>query len=419
MKTFLILGAGTAGTLMAHTMTKKLDPHDWQVIVVDRDEKHYYQAGYIFIPFGMYKPESVIKDKKSFLPKKVKVIWSDIHMIEPDKNQVTLVRDKQVIHYDELVVATGVDIRPDQTEGMLGGGWQKNIFDFYTFDGSVKLAQALKDFKGGNLVINVTEMPVKCPVAPLEFVFLADWYLRKRGLRAKTELIYSTPLPDAFTKPSANAKLSDMFRKRDIHLEAEYAIGSVDAARNMISSYDGREIAYDLLVTVPTNMGIEAIERSGIGDDLNYIQVDKGTLQSRRWPNVWAVGDTNNILASKAGSVAHFQHEVVAKNILDHIAGKSLEEQFDGHSLCFIESGYGKAVLIDFNYDQEPVEGTYPLPGLGPFRLLNETYLNHWGKLVFKEMYWAMMYGIKVPLPSKMSTAGKKISSHNRQGEAA
>lgn len=410
MKTFLILGAGTAGTMMARTMAKKLDSHEWQVIVVDRDEKHYYQPGFLFIPFGVYKPSDVVKQKTSFLPRNVKVIWSDIDTIEPDKNRVTLVMGKQVIQYDELVIATGVEIRPDQTEGMLGGGWQKNIFDFYTFEGSVKLAEALKNFKGGNLVVNITEMPVKCPVAPLEFIFLADWYLRQRGIRNKTELIYSTPLPDAFTKPRANAKLGDMFKKRDIHLEAEYAIGSVDAGRNTIASFDGRKISYDLLVSVPTNMGVEAIERSGIGDDLNYIQVDKGTLQSKRWPNVWGVGDANNIPASKAGSVTHFQHEIVTANILAHLAGQESHEIFDGHSLCYIESGNGKAVLIDFNYDHEPVEGTYPVPGIGPFKLLKETVINHWGKLIFKPMYWAMMHGINVPLPSKMSTAGKNYN---------
>jgi len=409
MKTFLILGAGTAGTLMARTMARKLDLREWKIIIVDRDEKHYYQPGFLFIPFGMYKPSDVVKTKTSFLPRHVEVIWSDIEKIEPEENRVTLTRGKQVIQYDELVIATGVEIRPDQTEGMLGAGWQKNIFDFYTYAGSVKLAEALKRFEGGRLVVNITEMPVKCPVAPLEFIFLADWYLRKRGIRNKTELIYSTPLPDAFTKPRANAKLGDMFKLRGITLEAEYAIGSVDAGKNIISSYDGREIPYDLLVSVPTNMGVEAIERSGIGDDLNYIQVDKGTLQSKRWPNVWGVGDANNIPASKAGSVTHFQHELVAANILAHIAGKTPEEIFDGHSLCYIESGRGKAILIDFNYDYEPVEGTYPIPGIGPFQLLKETTINHWGKLIFKPMYWGMMKGINVPLPSKMSKAGKKL----------
>ncbi len=212
MKTFLILGAGTAGTLMASTMARKLDPHDWKIIVIDRDEKHYYQPGFLFIPFGIYQPSDVVKEKTSFLPRRVEVIWSDIEKIEPDENRVTITKGKQVIHYDELVIATGVEIRPDQTEGMLGAGWQRNIFDFYTFEGSVKLAEALKRFEGGRLVVNITEMPVKCPVAPLEFIFLADAYLRKRGIRNKTELIYSTPLPDAFTKPRANAKLGDMFK---------------------------------------------------------------------------------------------------------------------------------------------------------------------------------------------------------------
>ena len=409
MKTFLILGAGAGGTLMARTMAKKLDRDQWKIIVVDKDKQHYYQPGYLFIPFGIYKPSDVYMAKSKLLPSNIEVIWSDIEQIDPDNNRVVLTEGSQVINYDLLVIATGVDIRPDQTEGLDGDGWYQNIFDFYTFEGSKKLAEALKRFNGGRLVINMTEMPVKCPVAPLEFVFLADWYLRKRGIRNKTDLIYSTPLPDAFTKPRANAVLGDMFTKRGIELVPDYAIGSVDSSRNVITSFDDKELAYDLLVSVPTNMGIKAIEDSGIGDDLNYIEVDKFTLQSDRWPNVFAVGDTTNIPASKAGSVAHFQHETAAHNILNYLQGKPLDEHFDGHSLCYIESGYGKAILIDFNYEVEPVQGTYPVPGVGPFSLLKETYINHWGKMVFKYMYWAMMMGVHIPLPSKMTTAGKKL----------
>jgi len=409
MKTFLILGAGTAGTLMARSMVKTLDPQEWKVVVVDRDRAHYYQPGFLFIPFGIYKPSDVIKPKTNYLPRQVEMIWSDIELVEPAENRVTLTEGKRVIHYDELVIATGVDIRPDQTEGLDGAGWRQNIFDFYTYEGSVKLAEALKRFDGGRVVINISEMPVKCPVAPLEFVFLADDYFRRRGIRNKVDLIYSTPLPDAFTKPRANATLGPMFEKRGIQLEADFAIGDVDASANAIHSYDGREIGYDLLVSIPTNMGAEYIERSGIGDDLNYIPVDKFTMQSKQWPNVWAVGDTTNLPASKAGSVAHFQHEIAVHNILAHIKGQPVDDKFDGHSLCYIESGAGKAILIDFNYDLEPVPGTYPVPGIGPFQLLKETTFNHWGKLIFRPMYWAMMSGINVPLPSKMSTAGKKI----------
>jgi sulfide:quinone oxidoreductase len=408
MKNFVILGAGTAGTLMARSMARKLDRREWNVIVVDKDRAHYYQPGFLFIPFGTYKPSDVILPKTSFIPRNVEMVWSDIELIEPAENRVTLTEGKRVIHYDELVIATGVEIRPDQTEG-LEAGWGKNIFDFYTYEGSVKLAEALKHFNGGRLVINLSEMPVKCPVAPLEFIFLADWYFRQRGIRDKVELVYSTPLPDAFTKPRANAQLGDMFAKRGLVLEKDFAIMEADSDKGLIRSYDGREIPFDLLVSVPTNMGAEVIERSGMGDDLNYVPVDKFTLQSKQWENVWAVGDATNIPASKAGSVAHFQHEIAVENILAHIHGEPPHAQFDGHSLCYIESGKSKAILIDFNYDVEPVPGTYPVPGIGPFQLLKETTINHWGKLIFRPMYWAMMLGINVPLPSKMSKAGKQL----------
>ena len=408
MKTFLILGAGTAGTLMARSMARKLDRREWNIIVVDKDQTHYYQAGFIHIPFGMLKPASVIQPKKSFIPRSVELIFSDIELIEPAENRVTLTAGKRVIHYDELVIATGVEIRPDQTEG-LEAGWGKNIHDFYTYEGSVRLQEELKRFQGGRLVVSVSEMPVKCPVAPLEFIFLADWYFRQRGIRNKVELVFTTPLPGAFTRARANATLGDMFEKRGLGFEGEFSIMEADANKGILRSYDGREVGFDLLVSIPTNMGAEVIERSGMGDDLNYVPVDKFTLQSKQWENVWAVGDATNIPASKAGSVAHFQHETAAENVLAHIHGETPHAQFDGHSLCYIESGSHKAILIDFNYDVEPVEGTYPVPGIGPFQLLKETTINHWGKLIFRPMYWAMMLGINIPLPSKMSMAGKKF----------
>lgn len=409
MKTFLILGAGSAGTMMVRTMSRKLDPQEWKIIVVDRDKAHYYQPGFLFIPFGIYKPSDAVQPKTSFIPRNVEMVWSDIERIEPDENRVTLTEGKRVIHYDELVIATGCEIRPDQVGGMNGAGWYQNVFDFYTYEGSVALAKAMERFQGGKLVVHITEMPVKCPVAPLEFVLLADDYLRKKGLRTKTELIYATPLSDAFTKPRANKVLGNMFKERGISLVTDFAASEVDSSRNVIASYGGQELNYDLLVTVPTNMGVEAVERSGIGDDLNYIPTDKFTLQSKQWQNVWVLGDANNIPASKAGSVVHFQQEIAAENILNHIAGKPLTAQFDGHSLCYIESGKSKAILIDFNYDVEPVPGTYPIPGIGPFSLLKETWINHMGKLAFRYMYWMMLKGINIPLPSRMNTAGKDL----------
>jgi sulfide:quinone oxidoreductase len=408
MKTLLVLGAGTAGTMIARKMAAKLDSHDWKVILVDRDEQHYYQPGFLFVPFGLYKPEDVVKPKRKFIPSNVQFIISDVELIEPDHNRMTLTRDNRVIHYDYLVIATGSDIHPEQTEGLQDGGWRQNIFDFYTYDGAAALAKFLKNWKGGQLVMNVVENPIKCPVAPLEFLFLADGYFKRRGMRNKVELIYATPLPGAFTKPVASKALGDMLASKNIHVEPDYNTGEVDAGKNILRSYDERELCYDLLVTVPTNMGSEIIARSGMGDELNFVPTDKYTLQSKGWENVWVMGDANNIPASKAGSVIHFQMETVIENMLAHMAAKELHGRFDGHSLCYVETGSGKAVLIDFSYDTEPLPGSYPVPGIGPFALLRESTFNHWGKLAFRYMYWdLMMRGIEVPLPSQFSMAGK------------
>ena len=407
MKTFLILGAGTAGSLMAIEMSRKLNENEWKVIVVDKDDNHWYQPGYLFLPFGVYQPKDVVKPKHKFIPRNVEFVISDIELIEPDLNRVTLTGNK-VIQYDYLVIATGADIHPEETEGLQDGGWRHNIFDFYTADGAAALGDFMKKWDGGRLVVNVVENPIKCPVAPLEFLLLADWYFAKRGMRNKVELVYATPLSEAFTKPTSAKALGVLLEKRGISLETDFYAGSVDSTNNKLISYDEREVPYDLLVSIPVNMGAPVISKSGMGDNLNFVPTNKETLQSDKWQNVFVLGDAANIPASKAGSVIHFEMEIAVANILAHMAGKEMTHKFDGHSLCFIESGYNKAVMIDFSYEQEPIYGTYPFPVVGPLSLLKETVFNHWGKLGFRFMYYDMMLkGIPVPLPSKFSMAGK------------
>lgn len=409
MKTLLVLGAGTAGTMIARKMAGQLDSREWKVILVDKDEQHYYQPGFLFLPFGRYKAEDVIKPKRNFIPEKVEFIISDIEIIEPTENRVRLSIDNRVIHYDYMVIATGVDIHPEETEGMLGGGWRKNIFDFYTFEGASAIQPFLEKWEGGRLVMNVVENPIKCPVAPLEFLFLADDYFTQRGIRNKVELVYATPLSGAFTKPKAAKALGDMLSHKNIHVETDFMAGEVDSGTNILRSYDEREIPYDLLITVPVNKGADVIGRSGMGDDLNFVSTDKFTLQSKNWPNIWVMGDATNIPTSKAGAVVHFQMEYAVENMLAHMAGRDLHAQYDGHASCYIESGFNKGVLIDFNYDVEPLPGVYPVPGIGPFSLLKETTINHWGKLFFRYMYWYMMLqGIDIPLPSAFSMVGKE-----------
>ncbi|HQY62697.1 MAG: NAD(P)/FAD-dependent oxidoreductase [Myxococcales bacterium] len=407
MKRAVILGAGTAGTMMANKLAKALPEDTWKIVVVDRDDQHVYQPGLLFLPFGMYRRDDLIKRRTQLVDRRVELRLAEVDRVAPDESVIHFKRGDKLA-YDILIIATGSRVLPEQTEGLTAEGWRDTAFDFYTLDGALGLAEKLADWPGGRLVVNVVEMPIKCPVAPLEFVFLAEAFFRKRGIRDKVELVYATPLEGAFTKPQASAALGDMLTKRGIEVVGDYSLARVDGGKRAMTSYDGRELGYDLLVTAPLHSGSEALARSQMTDAGGWFPTDKHTLQSPRFPNVFALGDATDLPTSKAGAVAHFQSEVLFENVLRFVDGKPPEPAFDGHANCFIETGDGKAMLIDFNYETEPLPGRYPLPGVGPFTLLGESEINHWGKLAFKWVYWnVLLAGKELPLDHRMLMAGK------------
>jgi sulfide:quinone oxidoreductase len=409
MKKLVILGAGTAGTMAANRLARMLNMSEWQMTLVDQDPVHYYQPGYLFLPFGINTEKQIVRPKNKYVPHGTKLIQSSIEIIEPGQNRVKLANG-EVLDYDFLIIATGTDIHPEETPGMAEHEWGKSIHTFYTFEGARALTRKLSSWKGGRLVVNVVEMPIKCPVAPLEFLLLADWHFHKLGIRDKVELVYATPLSGAFTKPIASMKLGEILAERNIIVESDFYIERVDPDKKKLVSYDEREVNFDLLVSIPLNKGADVIARSGLGGELNYVPVNPHTFQSDQYQNIFVLGDASNIPTSKAGSVAHFSVDLFSENFLHLIEGKPMEQKFDGHANCFIESGFNKGVLIDFNYDTEPLPGTYPIPGIGPLKLLEETVLNHWGKLAFRLLYWEILLrGYKIPLPPTMSMAGKRL----------
>ena len=409
MKHLLILGGGTAGTMMANKLAPVLNAREWQVTIVDNTEEHYYQPGFLFVPFGGYRLQDIVKPRRQYLPAGVKLVVSSIDHIEADKNKVVL-GDQSILPYDYLIIATGADIHPEQTEGLVDDEWGKTKFDFYTPRGAELLAQFLKGWQGGKLVVNPIEMPIKCPVAPLEFLFLADAYFTERGIRDKVELNLVTPLSGAFTKPKASEILGDLLGRKRINVTPDFGLARVDSKEKKLVGWDDTEVGYDLLVSVPTNMGDPCIGRSGLGDELNYVATDKQTLLAKGLDNVFVIGDATNLPSSKAGSVVHFQSEILFENFLEHIDKRPMPARFDGHTNCFIESGFGKGLLIDFNYETEPLPGEFPLPGVGPFSLLQESSMNHYGKLMFRWVYWnVLLRGLELPIGSAMSMAGKRV----------
>ncbi|MFP4449092.1 MAG: NAD(P)/FAD-dependent oxidoreductase [Bacteroidales bacterium] len=409
MKKVVILGAGTGGTIMANKLRKTLDKNEWEITIVDKDKTHYYQPGLLFIPFGIYNKDDVIKPKADFIPSGVKLLFNGIDKVDPDNNRVHL-EGGQILNYDFLIIATGTNIDIDDTPGLNGELWRKKIFDFYTLDGALALREFFRDWEGGNLVINIAEQPIKCPVAPLEFSFLADAYFTEIGIRDKVNITYVTPLPGAFTKPKASKILGELLVEKNIQVVPDFYLEQVDNEKQVIRSYDEKEIPFDVLSIIPTNKGSAMAERSGMGDDLNFIPTDKYTLRSKKHENIFVLGDASDIPTSKAGSVVHFASDVVYENLLSAMEERPLKAQFDGHSNCYIETGFGKGSIIDFNYDTEPLPGTFPLPGIGPFGLLRNTKMNHYGKVLFRWIYWhILLRGKELPIESQMTMAGKQL----------
>jgi sulfide:quinone oxidoreductase len=408
MNTLVILGGGTAGTMTANKLRGRLSADEWRIVVVDKNDDHDYQPGYLFVPFGINKVKQIRKSRQEFIGEGIDLEFGEIERVDADTKIVHLSGERELA-YDYLVIATGTTPRPDQTPGMLGPQWRRSVHEFYTYEGMIALKKALKGFTGGRVVMHITELPIKCPVAPLEFVMLADDYFTKKGMRDQVEIVYVTPLDGAFTKPVASRELGGHLSTRGIKVETDFMIERVDQERKAIVSYDEREISYDLLVTVPLNMGADYVGASGLGDELNYVPVDKHTMQSTAYDTIFALGDGGNLPTSKAGSVAHFSVDVFADNFVELVAGRPMTHSFDGHANCFVESGKGKALLLDFNYETEPLTGHFPF-SVGPMSLLKPSRTNHLGKLAFRHVYWNFLLpGRPLPLAADMSMTGKHV----------
>ena len=357
MKKILILGSGAGGTMVACQLRKKLNAKQWDITIVDNDEIHHYQPGWLFIPFGVYSPDDCKKPKREFIPEGVNFVLDEVVSLDKDNRKVEGKKDTYA--YDWLVIATGCTIVPEEVEGMLDD-WHKDIHDFYTLEGATLLREKMKYFDKGRVVLNIAELPYKCPVAPIEFVFMADWFFDVNGVRDNVEIEMVTPMAGAFSKPIASSILCDIAIQKKIKVTPNFDIAQVNAEEKTIESHRGEKVDYDLLVSIPPNFGAKFLEGTGLEDSLRFVDTDHFTLKAKNADHIFVVGDATNVPASKAGAVAHYESETVVENLLREIDDQEPKGTFDGHATCFICSGYEKAFLIDFNYEYEPLPGKFP-----------------------------------------------------------
>jgi len=373
----VILGGGVGGTLVANLLARKLPRGQVQITLVDKTGQHVYQPGWLYLPFGEMQPEQLVRSERSLLSKRVELCIAGAERIDPAAQTVAL-DSGEAIPYDTLVVATGARLAPETLPG-----YAESAHHFYTTEAALKLQEALRHFKGGKVVIGVADLPYKCPPAPLEFAFLLEAYLARHGRRAATELTYLSPIGRAFTIETVSEFVTPLLEERGIALQTFFNTESIDPAAKTVTSLEGDTLPYDLLVLVPPHRGSTIVAASGLGDEQGWLPTDKATLQCTAHPNIYGLGDATDLPVSKSGSAAHFEARGVAARIVDTIraanGGPTREAHtYDGHVMCFLETGHSMATQLVFDYHHPP----HP-PRPSP--------VYHYEKTAFNRAYWYLV----------------------------
>jgi len=370
MKNVLILGGGVGGTIVANILARKTSAENIKITLVDAKDKHVYQPGFIYVAFGNEKPESLIKDERKLLNKRVEFIVDEATKVDAEKKHV-FTKSGKVLDYDYLVMATGARLNAAEVPGY------EDAFHFYDLESALKLRDALKNFNQGKIVIGIGGLPYKCPPAPSESACQLDYVFRQRGLRDKVDIHYLSPLPRVFPIESVSPLIQKVMESKGIAVTEMFNIETIDPKTKTVSSLEGESIQYDLLIVVPPHRGAKIVEDSGLGDRGGWIPTDKHTLKVKGHGNMYAVGDCTDIPTSKAGATAHYEAKIIAENIAAEIKGERLKE-YDGKVRCFFDAGFKRATTISFNFDHPPK----PIP------LSRHWY---WGKMLVGKLYWRVV----------------------------
>ncbi|MEW6277188.1 MAG: FAD/NAD(P)-binding oxidoreductase [Candidatus Eremiobacterota bacterium] len=370
MKRVVVVGGGTGGTLVANLLARKLKPSEAEITLISDSPRHLYQPGWLYVSFGWLDQRSLSRPLRSLLRKRVRLVLGRVSVLDPEARVLAL-EDGQRVPYDYLVLAPGAVVSPEDVPGLAEHGDH-----CFTEQASLKLWSRLQDFQGGRIVVGVGGLPHKCPVAPLEFTFLLEEFLTRQGVRPKTEIVYTYPIGRAFSIESVSDLATPLLEQRGVQVETFFNLEEVRPGKAL--SLEGTELDFDLLVMVPPHRGPAFLQGNPLAEPRGWLKTDRNTLQVLGSEDVWAIGDATDLPISKAGSTAHFQAPVVVEHLVARLRGQECHASYGGHVMCFLETGYNHASLLDFDY-QRPPKPAAP------------NAIVHYQKMVFNKAYWYLV----------------------------
>jgi sulfide:quinone oxidoreductase len=391
----VIVGGGVGGTIVANVLARKLHADEAEITVIDATGSHQYMPGWLYLPFNHSAGIELSRSERTLLNSHVKLVVGHVAQINTQDRELRVLQtgagDSKgkagkgrpadtagmlTIPYDYLVLGTGARLAPEDLPGLHEA--EDKWHHFYSLDGALRLRSELDTFHGGRIVLAIGGIPYRCPPAPLEFVFLLDEWLEHRGLRQKTEIHYTFPLNRVFPIESVAEVAAPLLEERGIKTTVFFNTEAVDTERQVISSLEGEELPYDLLVMVPPHRGAQVIENSGLGDGQGWIPTNRETLEVKDVERVYALGDATDLPVSKSGSAAHFEAKVIASRIEADVRGEEPDPKhgiYTGEVMCFLETGHNHATQLVFDYEHPPRP---PRPSL----------YYHMEKQLFNRAYW-------------------------------
>ncbi len=374
-----VVGGGSGGTIVANRLADNLRPEleagDVEVVVLNDTSYQLYRPATLYMAFGRSEVSEVKRPVEDLLDPRVKFRQKKAVSLDPDTKTLDLASG-ETCNYDYAVLTTGSKLAMDEVPGLKEAGHH-----FYGPEGSEELREKLANFDSGRIVVSVIGVPHMCPVAPMEFSFLADDWFRKRGKRDEVEIVYTYPINGIFGFDSIANWARPLMEERDIKTETLFNPDEIDPEEKVMHTAEGTEMEFDLLVAIPPHKGDDLIKSADLGDG-EWIETNQYTLEAARAEDVYAIGDAADVPTSKAGSVAHYESGVVADRLASQARGQTPTARYEGKTICFIDGVDGnKATFLEFKYGEEP-------------EVPKESKLIHWAKHSYNEAYWLTAKGL-------------------------